>query len=284
MSVTRSALFLTAVVLLAVGAYRYGLSTAPPTDDSAARATVDSLSARLVAYERLATVDSLLFAGDYRAVRAAAETDTLLAAHLRLRTAHLDELIRNRRALDTLRARRPRTDTVLLEQIVTTPQFLPAPSRPTDLRRIDSLNAALSEAEREIRRLAAKKPPTTTPEYFTFRTIAGNHVDYIGELRDGKANGRGAAILSTGSRYRGEWRDNKKHGRGTFHWTDGAYYEGQYEDDHRHGEGTYYFPDGSRYVGEWADDLRHGRGVYYNKKGKVIAEGVWAKDKLTEQR
>ena len=60
---------------------------------------------------------------------------------------------------------------------------------------------------------------------------------YEGELRDGKANGRGLYTYASGNRYEGEWRDGKPNGSGTLYrrtdgetftgtWTNGCFRQG----------------------------------------------------------
>ena len=274
-------------LLVVIAALWLRPATPDPAADRAA-ARLDSLTTRLADLEELRRLDSLYFAGDYRAARAAYATaerprDSVWNAVLFGRQAQVQRTERLSRAVDTLRRRVPRIDTVLL-----TPEPVAAPPPPAvplpvapDLT-ADSLRAALARAERRISTLTAAARPPAAPEYLVFRTAEGNEVHYVGQLQNGQAHGRGAAVFSTGSRYRGEWRANLKHGTGVFHWSDGAYYEGAYVDGQREGEGTYHFPDGSRYVGQWANDLRHGRGVYFNKKGKVIARGRWEADAFQE--
>jgi hypothetical protein len=50
---------------------------------------------------------------------------------------------------------------------------------------------------------------------------------YVGEVSDGKRNGRGAETYSDGREYVGEWSDGKKNGQGTLTWPSGQKYVGQ---------------------------------------------------------
>ena len=272
---------LAASALLLAGLTYYGYTERQAADRRGARLTVrtDSLAAELAGARAELRLDSLIFAGDLPAARRRlAGRSAADSAGYAQRLRYLDRLQALEYTVDTLRRRAPRTDTVLLtKEVVALPPPAPLPAA-NDLT-VDSLRATLARAQRRIRSLE-NRPPPPEPEFLVFRTGEGNDVYYVGELRGGKAYGQGAAILSTGSRYRGGWRNNQKHGQGTFNWTDGAYYEGQYENDHRSGEGTYHFPDGSRYVGQWQNDLRHGQGTYYNKKGKAAARGKWEEDRF----
>lgn len=107
-----------------------------------------------------------------------------------------------------------------------------------------------------------------------------DEVWYVGDVRDGRAHGRGVGIWGTGSRYDGEWRDNRRHGIGTFTWKDGETYDGEFADDRRTGRGVYVWRTGERWEGEWLDDMRHGDGVLFDAKGKARTRGRWERDRL----
>ena len=132
--------------------------------------------------------------------------------------------------------------------------------------------------------------------------------EYVGELRDGKANGQGALTWANGDKYVGEfrddkrsgqgtyyhangnkyvggWRDNKEHGQGTLTYAEcrsrrscGPAVRGQYvggfKDAQLHGQGTYTYADGRKYVGEYRDGKQHGQGTYTYADGRV-EEGIW---------
>jgi len=120
-------------------------------------------------------------------------------------------------------------------------------------------------------------------EYLTFSNTKGSQMHYVGQVKNGKANGFGVALLNTGSRYQGAWRNNQRHGDGSFYWADGQYYIGSYSNDLRNGQGTYYWPNGEKYVGQWKDDKRNGEGVFYGKDGAIITSGIWKNDKLADK-
>lgn len=116
-------------------------------------------------------------------------------------------------------------------------------------------------------------------QVLSFNGQKGAKIHYLGEVVEGKAQGGGMGIWTTGSIYRGEWKDNKRHGKGTFEWADGEKYEGDYNNDIREGTGTYYWPSGERYEGGWANNMRQGEGKLYDKDGNISYSGLWDKDK-----
>lgn len=124
---------------------------------------------------------------------------------------------------------------------------------------------------------------SSTPEQGVLRFPGpkkGVEINYLGEIRDGMANGHGIGVWNTGSEYEGSWRNNRRNGHGLFNWKSGEHYEGTFVNDMRHGFGTYEWRNGQRWTGEWREDERHGEGILYDADGKVRMTGVWVKDKL----
>ncbi len=167
-----------------------------------------------------------------------------------------------------------------LPQIDSLQQAQEAFSREKALQQIDSLAFALEKAKVRLTQLQGQTQKRASGDYLTFTSSKGSKIDYVGEVKNGKANGYGIAILSTGSRYEGQWKDNRRHGQGRFYWSDGEYYVGHFQNDKRSGEGTYYWPNGEKFVGLWENDERTGEGVFYGKKGDVVASGLWEDDEL----
>ena len=117
------------------------------------------------------------------------------------------------------------------------------------------------------------------PGFVEFRSVDNVEVVYVGQLNGNKAHGFGYAIFDHKGFYEGNWKNNLRHGSGTYTWQNGDWYKGSYVNGKRSGYGSYYFESGEVYNGYWKNDLRHGQGKIENKKGKVIFEGEWKKDK-----
>ncbi|MDX1628404.1 MAG: hypothetical protein R3345_06875 [Fulvivirga sp.] len=244
-----------------------------------AREKIEVTSQKNAFYQSVDSIDSLLLEGNYEKARDAYKAaltngDDSLNYILKLRIQLAENLIRQREirknAMDSSEFREP--DSLTANRLAT----------PEEVRRYDSLNFALAKANTQINNLKRQLQRKTSGEYLTFTTAKGNKVHYVGEVKNGKANGSGVALFNTGSRYVGEWKDNMKHGEGTFYWPDGEYYVGNYKNDQRHGMGTYHWPNGDRFTGQWADNHRNGPGTFYNKEGEVIASGIWKDDELVE--
>lgn len=136
----------------------------------------------------------------------------------------------------------------------------------------DSLSQKLEQVTKELARKDAK-------QVISFVNENGNLIHYLGEVKDGKANGGGIGIWNTGSIYKGQWKNNMRHGTGEFKWVDGQIYEGEFANDIRSGEGIYYWPSGEKYKGEFAENKMNGQGILYDPDGNKKYEGEWKNDK-----
>ena len=101
----------------------------------------------------------------------------------------------------------------------------------------------------------------------------GDGRKYVGEFRDNKRYGQGS--LTIGSfKYEGGWQDDSYHGQGTETYSQGLKYVGEFKEGYRCGQGTMTFPDGRKYEGGWKCNLFHGQGTLTAKDGKQQA-GRW---------
>ena len=127
----------------------------------------------------------------------------------------------------------------------------------------------------------------------TFTDPSGSK--YIGEIKDDKANGRGALTFANGDKYVGEFKDDQFNGQGTLTSSDGLVYAGTFKDgdlvqgtytepkgnkyvgafkeNKFNGQGTYISSDGQKYVGEFKDDLFNGEGILYSPLGEITKIG-----------
>ena len=239
------------------------------------------MAAELAAFGTSLHIDSLLAEGHFREAleeqeQLSAETGEWGATGIQLRMAVISDLLRQRDRLQAeLQANNAEQETEELSI---------DPVQHMATRQIDSLSFALEKTQLELTSLHHKLREKSFGEFLTFRSEKGTLMYYVGEVKNGKANGFGIALLETGSRYKGTWKNNKRHGEGSFYWPDGQYYIGQYENDHRNGNGAYYWPNGEKYVGDWENDRRNGEGIFYDKGDQVMASGTWKDDKLVEER
>ena len=115
---------------------------------------------------------------------------------------------------------------------------------------------------------------------------------YVGQVKDGKAHGKGTMTWPDGAKYMGQWEKDEPYGDGIYILPDGKKYEGLFEygslnmdgygvkirsegryvgqlkEGAFHGDGTMTWSDGSKYVGQWMGDSPHGDGMYILSDGK----------------
>ena len=108
----------------------------------------------------------------------------------------------------------------------------------------------------------------------------GDH--YVGNIKDGKRNGRGTMHYADGRKYVGEWKNDKWHGKGIFYHANGAIYKGGFKDDKYHGQAIYLGNNGDKYEGEFKDGLINGYGIYEWANGDRY-EGEWKDHKKMEK-
>ena len=103
----------------------------------------------------------------------------------------------------------------------------------------------------------------------TVNDLSGNKGNkYVGEWKSGKYYGQGTLTYSDGSKYVGEFKDGEFHGQGTYTFSDARKYGGDFKDDEPNGKGTYIFPDGKKYIGEFKSWKYHGQGTYTWSDGR----------------
>jgi hypothetical protein len=99
--------------------------------------------------------------------------------------------------------------------------------------------------------------------------------EYVGEWRDGQANGQGTFMWPDGRKYMGEFRDSKYNGQGIYTWPDGGRYVGEFRNSRRSGHGIQTYPSGAKCIGEWTDGQANGQGIEYGADGNVERSGIW---------
>ena len=73
-------------------------------------------------------------------------------------------------------------------------------------------------------------------------------------------------------RYVGQVVNGKMEGKGIRYWNDGDRYEGDFKNDKFEGKGIYYYNNGDRQMGDWKDGEEIGKHVILNKNGEVKIE------------
>lgn len=109
-----------------------------------------------------------------------------------------------------------------------------------------------------------------------------NGAQYVGEIKDGKMNGRGMFHYGNGDIYEGNFKDDKPHGQGDFLYANGDRFKGEFSEGKKNGPGVKYLADGEMIECAWKNDLIEGRGTYY-QYSQVIFEGKWQQGEVVER-
>lgn len=72
---------------------------------------------------------------------------------------------------------------------------------------------------------------------------------YIGDYKNGEANGAGMKVFANGDSHEGQYLNDKRHGYGVYKWKNGDVYRGQWMNGKMNGRGTKYMAEGSVYDG-----------------------------------
>ncbi|MBI1320954.1 MAG: hypothetical protein GC168_18665 [Candidatus Hydrogenedens sp.] len=90
--------------------------------------------------------------------------------------------------------------------------------------------------------------------------------NYVGERKDGKANGYGINSWLSGDRYEGNWKDDQPNGKGTYTWANGSGYQGDWVEGRKEGNAVYIWANGDRFEGTYKGD-RPFAGIYIKADG-----------------
>lgn len=106
---------------------------------------------------------------------------------------------------------------------------------------------------------------------------------YIGEMKDGRPNGRGRLERRSGETSEGRWRDGVLDGIGSHVDAAGNRFEGEFRDGRPDGRGRYLAANGEIHEGAFAGGLRHGTGTTI-LPGGTRYESTWDMGVETSKR
>ena len=101
----------------------------------------------------------------------------------------------------------------------------------------------------------------------------GDH--YVGQVKDGKFNGKGILTYKTGAKYQGEFLNGNRHGSGAINQLNGNSFEGNFINDKRHGKGTLRWVSGSYIETDWELGKRVylDEAIYTSLDGDISTKG-----------
>ena len=120
---------------------------------------------------------------------------------------------------------------------------------------------------------------SNVPSERVVETINYSDATYVGEVQDGKKDGRGTLTWHNGNEMKGLFRDNELiNGTAKLTFDNGDEYSGNMFNGEREGRGTYRFANGNVYTGNWRAGKLSGRGTYTWTDGRSY-EGNWFENK-----
>ena len=90
---------------------------------------------------------------------------------------------------------------------------------------------------------------------------------YVGQVFNGKAEGKGIKYHNNGDRYEGEFKNDKYDGRGIYYYNNGDRYEGNFRNGKCDGRGIDYYNNGDRYEGNFVNGKYDGKGIFFAHEG-----------------
>jgi hypothetical protein len=110
---------------------------------------------------------------------------------------------------------------------------------------------------------------------------ASIYAEFRGVMKDGRPEGRGSYLDTTGIAYVGEWKNGVMEGQGTLTLANGDEYIGQFRDGKANGAGRYVDFTGEAFEGRFVDGQRDGRGTTTLPNGNTY-RSTWAAGKESE--
>ena len=99
---------------------------------------------------------------------------------------------------------------------------------------------------------------------------------YLGQLKEGKFEGKGELNIEGVSKYKGDFEYDLPNGKGIFEDFENLYkYNGDWEMGYKNGKGVLEFHDGTIYEGEFEYDLPHGKGSFEDFENLYKYNGDW---------
>ena len=96
----------------------------------------------------------------------------------------------------------------------------------------------------------------------------GNY--YLGQIKEGKFEGKGELKIEGISKYNGEFKNDLPEGKGIFEDYENNYkYDGDWLMGKKNGRGVLEFTDGTKYEGDFKNDLYDGNGIIKFNNGNV---------------
>ena len=136
---------------------------------------------------------------------------------------------------------------------------------------VNTINEDINKNNEKLKKLLNENNKLNEINEVLNKEIKYDNGRYVGQVVNGKKEGKGIRYWNDGDRYEGDWKNDKKEGKGIYYYNNepwkGDRYEGDYKNDKAEGKGIYYYKNGNRYEGDYKNDKKEGKGNYYCKSG-----------------
>ena len=147
---------------------------------------------------------------------------------------------------------------------------------------VNTINEDINKNNDKLKKLLNENNKLNEINEVLNKEIKYDNGRYVGQVVNGKMEGKGIYYCNDGDRYEGDFKNDKFEGKGICYCNDepwkGDRYEGDFKNDKSEGKGIYYFKNGDRYEGDWKNGKMEGKGIYYYNNGDRY-EGDWKNDK-----
>ena len=138
---------------------------------------------------------------------------------------------------------------------------------------VNTINEDINKNNEKLKKLLNENNKLNEINEVLNKEIKYDNGRYVGQVVNGKMEGKGIYYGKDGNRYEGDFKNDKAEGKGIYYYNNepwkGDRYEGDYKNGKMEGKGIYYYKNGDREMGDWKDDKEIGKHVILNKNGEV---------------
>lgn len=98
---------------------------------------------------------------------------------------------------------------------------------------------------------------------------------YYGQFYEGLFSGKGVLFFRNGEFHSGKWLKGRLYGKCAVRFPNEFLYVGDMKGELRNGPGTYFFDDNSFYHGNFVNDSLQGRFIYLSANGEILSDVVY---------
>ena len=138
---------------------------------------------------------------------------------------------------------------------------------------VNTINEDINKNNEKLKKLLNENNKLNEINEVLNKEIKYDNGRYVGQVVNGKMEGKGIRYWNDGDRYEGDFKNDKFEGKGIYYYNNepwkGDRYEGDWKNDKKEGKGIYYYNDGNRSMGDYLNDKPIGKHAKLTKNGEV---------------